>query len=122
MHPSAQLKHEHRARLMKELEAKKTVVERAIQQQTEHDVGVIAKVYNNHITQFGLWQKTRETKLAQLRGVFTSPRKRSTNDDIGLPGQSGPAVDNNGHAVGYGVDFGHTAVDSEGNPTGSSRN
>lgn len=37
----------------------------------------------------------------------------------GLPGQSGPAVDNSGHPAGYGVDYNRTTLDSEGNAQGN---
>lgn len=58
--------------------------------------------------------------MAHLRGVSVTSgpplAPKATTEGVGLPGQRGPAVDNNGHAAGYGVDYNHTAVDSEGNP------
>lgn len=100
----AKLKHKHHAKLMKELDAKKAMVENAMKAQVEHD-------------------QERETKLAQMRGVTVggagplSPNLAKGHMD--LPGQNGPAVENNGHAPGYGVDHNHTTVDSEGNPRDS---
>ncbi|KAJ3568417.1 hypothetical protein NP233_g5729 [Leucocoprinus birnbaumii] len=99
----AELKHKHYEKLTKELEAKKSVVETAMRSQTEHN-------------------QERQTKLAQMRGVAVkegepwSPRLPDSNGHDGLPGQSGPSVKNNGQAPGYGLDYNHTAVDSEGNP------
>jgi hypothetical protein len=116
-----QLKHRHHAKLVRGLEAKKDAVENAIQRQIEHDVR-----FSDHLS-FEVdihvgWQQARETKLAQMRGVTVAwgepMSPKLSGGDVGLPGQSGPAVENNGHAVGYGADYNHTTVDSEGNPQG----
>ncbi|KAF9452010.1 hypothetical protein P691DRAFT_756757 [Macrolepiota fuliginosa MF-IS2] len=94
------LAHDHRAKLIKELEVRKGAVESAIQKQAEHD-------------------RTREKKIAEMQGLPASPMSQLqpnvASKDVGLPGQSGPGIDNSGRAAGYGVDFNHTIVDAEGN-------
>jgi len=110
-------RHDHRTRLMNELEVKKGIVEKAIESQVEHDVSIYAKVI---VIRDSLKpQRVRESKLTHYREASMSSGQSSLPPKVagdGLPGQIGPAVMNNGHAAGYGVDFNHIAVDSEGYP------